>query len=149
MRTSKYIALFLLAVLIGAPVLFAGCVSKETPRAHRATAGNVRDSLSSLSKRFSNIPLPRNYDLDRSKSFIYESGNGKVKVGRLHLTGWGGPENIINFYRSEMVKRGWDLIRVTEQEATIMLYSQDNQICTVVIVKSFGKTSVDIQFGPK
>ena len=131
MRTSKYISLFLLALLVGAPVLFAGCVSKESPRPHRGTAGNVKDSLSSLSKRFSNIPIPKKYDLDRSKSFIYESGKGDVKVGRLHLTGWGGQDEVIVFYRNEMVKRGWDLIRVTEQEATIMLYGQDSQICTV------------------
>ena len=70
-------------------------------------------------------------------------------MGRLHLTGWGGPDDVIMFYRNEMIKKSWKLIRVTEQEATVMLYEQDGQICTVVIVKSFGKTSVDIQFGPK
>ena len=149
MRIPKHISLFILALLVAAPLLFTGCAAKETGRSHRGTAGNVKDSMPALSKRFSNIPLHKDYDLDRSKSFIYESGDGNVKVGRLHLTGWGGPDDIIVFYRNEMVKKGWKLIRMTEQEATILLYEQGAQICTVVLVKSFGKTSVDIQFGPK
>jgi len=149
MRMPNYTPSFLRTIFAVALLFIFGCAATESSKSHRGTAGNVKDSLPTLSKRFSNIPLPRKYDLDRSKSFIYESGSGNVKVGRLHLTGWGGPENIIMFYRNEMVKKGWDLIRVTEQEATVMLYEQDNQICTVVIVKSFGKTSVDIQFGPK
>ena len=146
MRKSKYL---LYALITAALILVVGGVSKEGPKSQNGTAGNVKGSIPSLTKRFANIPLPKGYELDRSKSFIYESGSGHVKVGRLHLTGWGGPDSTINFYRTEMIKKGWDLIRATEQEATVLLYEQDKQICTVVIVKSFGKTNVDIQFGPK
>jgi len=145
----KYKSLFLQAVIFGTLILFVGCASKETGKSKRGHAGNVKESIPALQKRFANIPLPKDYDLDRSKSFIYESGTGHVKVGRLHLTGWGGPDNVINFYRTEMIKKGWNLIRVTEQEATVMLYDQESDLCTIVIVKSYGKTSVDIQFGPK
>ena len=149
MTKIKYNSIFLQAVIFGTLLLLVGCVSKETGKSTRGTAGNVKASMPALQKRFANIPLPKDYDLDRSKSFIYESGTGHVKVGRLHLTGWGGPDNVINFYRTEMIKKGWNLIRVTEQEATIMLYEQEADLCTIVIVKSYGKTSVDIQFGPK
>lgn len=147
MKTRRHIPFFLSALLAGI-VLLHGCAADNSSRS-RGSAGSVHDGLPALSKRFSNIPIPKKYDLDRDKSFIYESGSGRVKVGRLHLTGWGGPENVIMFYRNQMVKKGWNLIRVTEQETTVLLYEQNDQICTVVIVKSFGKTSIDIQFGPK
>jgi hypothetical protein len=147
--TFKFNRLILLTILLVTFALLAGCASNDSGRSKRGTAGGVKESIPSLQKRFANIPLPKGYDLDRSRSFIYESGSGHVKVGRLHLTGWGGPDNVINFYRTEMIKKKWNLIRVTEQEATIMLYDQETELCTIVIVKSYGKTSIDIQFGPK
>ena len=37
---------------------------------------------------FSDIPIPSGFSRDDSKSFIYESGSGTVKVAKIVFSGW-------------------------------------------------------------
>ncbi|QPJ62698.1 MAG: hypothetical protein G3M70_12755 [Candidatus Nitronauta litoralis] len=106
-------------------------------------------SPAELTTRFGNVPIPPGFDLDRSKSFIYESGSGAVKVGKLHLTGWNGEDEVIEYYRNEMVAKGWSSVSIMEQKITVMVYEQEGQMCTIIVEPSFSKTHVEINVGPK
>ena len=50
--------------------------------------------------RFSDIPFPSRFKYDRSKSFIYESGSGTLKAGRLFFKGWEKIDNVISFFQT-------------------------------------------------
>ncbi|MDE0847669.1 MAG: hypothetical protein OSA44_02525, partial [Nitrospinaceae bacterium] len=47
---------------------------------------------------FADIPVPSGFERNHSKSFVYESGSGTVKVGRLFFSGWGNLNEVISFY---------------------------------------------------
>ena len=99
--------------------------------------------------RFSDIPIPSRFKYDRSRSFIYESGSGTIKVGRLFFQGWAGLDSVIGFYQNEMLNNGWTLIRVIEHDGNMLLYEKEARVCTINITSTLGQSTVEIQVGPK
>lgn len=98
---------------------------------------------------FAGVPVPNNFDLDRSKSFVYESGSGEVKVGRLYFSGWNDLKEVLAYYQSAMVNRGWSLVNSIEQENIILNYEKEGWACTLNLSPGWFKTYVEIQIGPK
>lgn len=128
-------------------LLASGCALMEPVEAPPGQ-GEVQNPAA-LTARFANVPIPPGFDLDRTKSFIYESGSGAVKVGKLHLTGWNGIEEVVEYYRNEMVAKGWSSVSIMEQKITVMVYEQEGQMCTIMVEPTFSKTHVEINVGPK
>ena len=58
---------------------------------------------------FSDIPVPSGFSRNNGKSWIYESGSGTVKVGRLFFSGRKNMDEILPFYENEMLNKGWNL----------------------------------------
>jgi hypothetical protein len=102
-----------------------------------------------LAYPFTDLPIPQGFDRDHAKSFVYESGSGTIKVGRLFFSGWGNMEKIMSFYQSEMVNQGWKLINAMEHDGTILNYKKEGWISTVVIRSKLGTTKIKIVIGPQ
>ena len=135
--------------LIGLTALtLTSCALMDTDTSSSGGGSQVEDP-SALKQRFGNVPIPPGFDLDRSKSFIYESGSGAVKVGKIHLTGWNDEDEVIEYYRNEMIAKGWSTVSIMEQKITVMVYEQEGQMCTIIVEPSFSKTHVEINVGPK
>ena len=98
---------------------------------------------------FSDIPVPFDFTRDNSKSFIYESGSGTVKIGRFIYTGWENLEKIITFYQNEMINRGWNLINSIKHENYILNYEKEGWVSTITLHSNIGRTIIEIQAGPK
>ena len=98
---------------------------------------------------FSDIPVPSGFDRNHSKSFVYESGSGAVKVGRFFYSGWGKLDEVISFYQNEMVNKGWSLINTIKHETTILNYEKEGGICVLMIRSTLGRIEIEIQAGPK
>jgi len=98
---------------------------------------------------FSDIPVPSNFSQDNSKSFIYESGSGTVKVGRLIYSGWENLEETITFYQNEMLNKGWTLVNSIKHESYILNYEKEGWLSSVILNSKLGKTFIEIQAGPK
>ena len=99
--------------------------------------------------RFSDIPMPSSFEFDRTNSFIYESSNGSLKVGRLFFKGWASQEKVTTFFENEMINNGWALVRIIQHDNTMLLYQKEERVCTIVLSSSLGKSRVVIQVGPK
>ena len=99
--------------------------------------------------RFPDIPFPSRFKYDRSRSFIYESGSGLVKVARLVFHGWPSQENTITFFENEMINNGWTLVRGIEHSDTMLLYQKEDRVCTIIVSSTLGQTTFEIQIGPK
>ena len=102
-----------------------------------------------LAYPFTDLPIPKGFDRDHARSFVYESGSGTIKVGRLFFSGWGNMEKIMSFYQSEMVNHGWKLINAMEHDGTILNYKKEGWISTVVIRSKWGTTKIKIVVGPQ
>ena len=98
---------------------------------------------------FAGVPVPNNFTLDRSKSFVYESGNGVVKVGRLFYSGWYNMDEVISYYQSAMINRGWKLINSIDHNGKILNYQKEGWACTLNIQSGWLKSYVEVQIGPK
>ncbi len=142
-RKSK---LFFILIII-APLVFWGCSKRKQTQTQPSTTNT--QAPPPLAIQFSNIPIPKNYSLDRDRTFIYESGSGNVKVGRLYFYVKSSSEDLVEFYRNEMLQKGWKLIRIIEHDGTVMLYENPKELCTVIVSHSFAKTRAEVQVGPK
>ncbi|MBC8287737.1 MAG: hypothetical protein H8E42_09735 [Nitrospinae bacterium] len=98
---------------------------------------------------FSDIPIPHGFERNHSKSFVYESGSGTVKVGRFFYSGWSDLNGVVTFYQNEMVNKGWSLVNAIKHETTILNYEKEGWVCSLMIKSMLGKASIEIQAGPK
>jgi len=98
---------------------------------------------------FIDVPVPNGFNRDQSKSFVYETGNNDLKVGRLFFNGASGLKPTVEFYQNEMVNKGWALVNSMASTDTILNYRKEGWICTVIIrPRSFSRSIVEIQIGP-
>ncbi|MCF8720262.1 hypothetical protein [Nitrospina gracilis] len=135
------------AALIFALFGFSGCA--DTPKKTGDSAPE-QSPPPSVAMQFPNVPLPKGIELDRGKTFIYESGSGNIKVGRLVFSVWNKAEDVVDYFRTEMVQNGWTPLQIVEHDTRTMLYQRKGQVCTVSVTPShLGKTHIEIQIGPK
>jgi len=98
---------------------------------------------------FIDVPVPNGFNRDQSKSFIYETGNNDMKVGRLFFNGASGLKPTVEFYQNEMINKGWALANSMASTDTILNYRKEGWVCTVIIrARSFNRSMVEIQIGP-
>ena len=98
---------------------------------------------------FIDVPVPNGFNRDQSKSFVYETGNNDMKVGRLFFNGASGLKPTVEFYQNEMINKGWALANSMSSTDTILNYRKEGWICTVIIrPRSFSRSIVEIQIGP-
>lgn len=99
--------------------------------------------------RFSDIPVPSKFKLDQGNSFVYEAGSGTVKVGHLFYSGWGSVNDIVAFYKNEMVNKGWTLLGIMESDGFTLNFDKEEWIATVIVKSSLTKSKIEILVGPK
>lgn len=127
-------------------LFFWGCAEMQTGG---TSGGTALEKESTSHYRFSDVPVPGKFKLDREKSFVYETGNNKVKVGRLIYSGTGKIEEVAAFYQGEMHSHGWVLVRSMELSGATLLYEKQGWSCMIAINSSFGQSTIEIQVGPK
>ena len=103
-----------------------------------------------LAHPFIDIPIPEEFDRDQSKSFVYESGDKNIKVGRLFFSGSGNLEEIIDFYQNEMINHKWTPgVSFLADNGKILNYQKTGWDCTVIIQSGWLWSNIEIQIGPK
>ena len=133
------LATFLLLVFIN------GCavidkMGKETPP-QREVISNALP--------FIDVPVPSGFIRDQVKSFVYETGNERMKVGRLFFKGNKSLKDVVEFYQNEMINKEWTLINSMASKDTILNYRKTGWTCTVIVrPRSFSRSNIEIQIGP-
>lgn len=144
-KHTKRIILILFAITLGG---WVGC-AQSPKKAGSPPSAEKEPPPPAVALQFPSIPIPKGTELDRDKTFIYESGSGKVKVGRLVFSVWNKTQDVVDYFREEMVKNGWKSVRTMEHTDTILLYERKGKVATIIIKHSMGKTHIEIQIGPK
>ena len=133
------LATFLLLVFIN------GCavidkMGKETPP-QREVISNALP--------FIDVPVPSGFIRDQVKSFVYETGNEQMKVGRLFFKGNKSLKDVVEFYQNEMINKEWTLINSMASKDTILNYRKAGWTCTIIVRPSpFSRSTIEIQIGP-
>ena len=99
---------------------------------------------------FSDIPVPINFSRDESKSWIYESGSGTVKVARLFFSGFKKLDAVVTFYQNGMLNKGWSLVNSIKTEKEHLInFQKEGWVCTIRLSENIVSTFIEIQAGPK
>ena len=99
---------------------------------------------------FSDIPVPPDFSRNETKSWIYESGSGTVKVARLFFSGYKKIDYVFIFYQNEMLNKGWTLVNSIKTEREhIMNFQKEGWVSTVRLNSNFVSTFIEITAGPK
>ena len=105
--------------------------------------------ITDVAHPFTDVPIPSGFDADRSKSFVYESGTGNIKVGRLYYSGWHDSQEVVNYYHNAMINKGWKMVNAMEHDGMILNYQKKTRVCTIIVTDALLKTHLEIQVGPK
>lgn len=140
--------IYFLPVILTASLIFfslGGCAGgKKTLKSDDSSA-----KFSDVAYPFTDVPIPSGFKADRDKSFVYESGSGSVKVGRLYYSGWHDGQEVVNYYQNAMLNNGWKMVNAMEHAGMILNYEKEGWVCTVIITEAILKTHLEIQIGPK
>ena len=141
MVKSAVLSLFLL--------LFYGCAEWDLGLDAKNDKAPPPPPVQVTAYPFSDIPIPSGFSRDDSKSFIYESGSGAVKVAKIIFSGWENLDQVITFYQNEMLNNGWAPGTSIRDKIYILNYDKEGWAATVTLSSNYGKTIIGIQAGPK
>lgn len=139
----NFAVLFLTCTL--ALFFMTGCAGTQTTADGADPAGGFSD----VAYPFNDVPVPNGFKANRGKSFVYESGSGSIKVGRLYFSGWNGSQEVVNYYQNAMINQGWKMINAMEHDGMILNYEKKGWVCTLIVTEPWIKTHLEIQIGPK
>ncbi len=95
---------------------------------------------------FPDIPVPKELDLVRDKSFVYETSN--VRTGLLVLKGNVDINSLEQYFRTNMAKNGWRFINGFKYATVILNYMKEDKAAHIRISRETWSTWVEIWVGP-
>ena len=94
------------------------------------------------------IPLPEDSKYLVDKTVIF--GEGAKFSGILYLQHDQNADNIITFYRKNMIADGWSEIGIVRSKFILVNYEKENRFATIKVIRTlFEKSDSEITIGPK
>jgi len=139
---KKWVVLVLAVLLLstGCATIKSWTGQEEQPVPKTTDAPNV------TYYSFPDIPIPKELELSREKSFVYETSN--VRTGVLVLTGNVDLNSLEQYFRTNMAKNGWRFINSFKYNTVILNYLKDDKASHIRISRETWKTVVEIWVGP-
>jgi len=95
---------------------------------------------------FPDIPIPKELELVRDKSFVYETSN--LRTGVLILSGNVDINSLEQYFRTNMAKNGWRFVNGFKYATVILNYTKDDKAAHIRISRESFSTWVEIWVGP-
>tara|TARA_B100000925_G_scaffold75392_1_gene53109 strand:- start:1408 stop:1845 length:438 start_codon:yes stop_codon:yes gene_type:complete len=94
------------------------------------------------------IPIPENSKYLVDKTVIF--GEGAKFSGILYLQHEETADDIITFYRKNMIADGWSEIGIVRSKFILVNYEKENRFATIKVIRTlFEKSDSEITIGPK
>jgi methionine salvage enolase-phosphatase E1 len=138
-----------LLMVIALLVLPVGCMTTQQEEEEVVDMG-VMLTEEQLKEEFldDKVPLYPGFKLVPSKSFIYESGS--IKVNRLVLVGKADIKDIVSYYKTTLMERGWEPISVIiHGNSAELIFTSPDEVLQIKAEKGFSSTTLVIQLGPR
>lgn len=136
----KYI--FLVLVIIFA---IGGCTAVPKKDAPLASSTNLLEPSAML--KFTDIPYPTGFRLLANESYVFEAAG--VRVGLLKYQGKADVEQVINFYKEQMLMYNWSLLNIVEYGQRLLNFERENETCIINIMPKGRLITITISLGPK
>jgi hypothetical protein len=95
---------------------------------------------------FPDIPIPKELELVRDKSFVYETSN--LRTGLLVLKGNVDINSLEQYFKTNMAKNGWRFINGFKYATVILNYTKEDKAAHIRVSRESFSTLVEIWVGP-
>jgi len=134
----RYVFLMIaIFVLIGC----AAVPKKDTPLSNPA----MLEPAAML--KFTDVPYPTGFKLLSQGSYVFESAG--VRVGLLKYQGKANAEQVLNFYKEQMLMYNWNLLNTIEYGERLMNFDREQESCIISILPKGNNITITISVGPK
>ena len=94
------------------------------------------------------IPIPDNSKYLINKTVIF--GEGNKFSGILYLQHDESADDIVNFYRKNMISDGWSEIGIVRSKFILVNFEKEHRFATINVIRTmFEKSDSEITIGPK
>lgn len=131
-------------LLISGIFILTGCV--ETLKKDKLTSTQALLEPQVISK-FADLPIPVGFKLLFQDSYSFESGG--VRVAMLKYQGKANPDQLVNFYKEQMLMFNWNLVNIIEYGQHLMNFERENETCTINLSSKGNSVILAISLGPK
>jgi hypothetical protein len=95
---------------------------------------------------FPDIPVPKELEFVRNRSFVYETPN--LKAGVMVLSGNVDLQSLENYFKVNMIKNGWKFVNSFKFSDITLNFSKDDKTCSIKMSKPAFNAEVEIWVGP-
>lgn len=129
-------------------VAAGGCaeLSLSSKKESAGEGGKEVAPLSPTYSEFKDVMIPREMELDRGDSVVYESHN--LRMGVLYYSGKGELPDVVAFFKKHMTKDGWELINSFQHKSYVLNFVKGDRSCIIFAEQKVGKTNIQIWLGP-
>lgn len=135
-------AVLVLVVLL----LVTGCATSKPPSGQEEQPAPKGEAPNVAYYTFPDIPVPKELELIRDRSFVYETPN--LRTGVLVLSGNVDTDSLEQYFRTNMAKNGWRFISNFKYATVILNYMKDDKAALIRISRENLSTWVEIWVGP-
>ena len=97
--------------------------------------------------KFTDVPVPVGLKILPEKSYSFESSG--VRVGVLKFQGKADVDQIVNFYKEQMVMYNWNLLNVVEYGDRLLNFDRENETCVITLLTKGRTVIITVSLGPK
>lgn len=97
--------------------------------------------------KFSDVPVPVGFKLIPQDSYSFEASN--VRVGLLKYQGKGNIEQVVNFFKEQMVMYNWDLLNAVEYGQRLLNFNRESETCIISLLPKGNNIDITVAIGPK
>jgi len=142
LQFRRYEILVLVLTVFLGTFLFLGCAALNKDK---------QDANSQMLEpqpvyKFSDIPVPNGFR-QLPDSYSFESSG--VRVAVLKFTGRANPDQVVNFYKEQMLMYNWNLLNVVEYGQRLMNFDRENETCVVSLSPKGNNVTLVVSVGPK
>lgn len=125
-------------------VLLFGCA--ELPQKNQSTINPALLEPQAVLK-FPDLPVPVGFRPIPQESYSFESGG--VRVGLLKYQGRAFVDQVVNFYKEQMVMFDWNLINSVEYGQRMLNFDREGETCIVNLISKGSNVIITFSIGPK
>jgi hypothetical protein len=97
--------------------------------------------------KFGDIPVPLGFKQLPKESYSFESSG--VRVGVLKYQGKANIDQVVNFYKEQMLMYNWNLLNIVEYSERMLNFDRDTETCIISLQSKGNIVSITISIGPK
>ncbi len=129
---------------------FSGCAttSEQSSFESESEETHTTSTLAVTAKlRFPDVPVPVGFKLIEDKSFVFQTENTRVAL--LKYLGRARQEDLVDFYKEQMLFYNWNLLNMVEYERSILNFERAEQSCIITIEPKGRAKIITISVAPK